>query len=130
MHQDIFQACVMAAQNVGAGRWERVERIARVGVLFNLVLTGSLVALPYPAERHALGLFLPGDSDAVGIAVHINDIVGWSFVPFGVTIVLFGVVRATGAVTPPVAILFVSLLAVRVPFAWGLRDTLGADAIW
>jgi putative MATE family efflux protein len=120
----------MAAQNVGARRWDRVERIAQVGVLFNLVLTGSVVALLYLAERHALGLFLPGDSGAVAIAVHINNLVSWSFVLFGITIVLFGVVRATGAVMPPLVILFVALLVVRVPFGWSLRDELGADAIW
>lgn len=120
----------MAAQNVGAGRWDRVETIARAGVGFNVLLTGALVALLYLADRHALGLFLPGDSGAVGVAVHINDIAAWSFVLFGVTIVLFGAVRATGAVTPPLVILVVSMLLVRVPFAWALRDTLGADAVW
>ena len=120
----------MAAQNVGAGRWDRVGQIARAGVLFNLALTGTLVALLYAADRHVLGLFLPGDSSAVGIAVHINDVAGWSFVLFGVTIVLFGVVRATGAVMPPLLILFVAMLVVRVPFAWALRERFGAEAVW
>lgn len=120
----------MAAQNVGARRWDRVERIAHAGVAFNLALTGALVAVLFLADRYALSLFLPGDSNAIATAVHINNVAGWSFVLFGVTIVLFGVVRATGAVTPPLAILFVSLLVVRVPFAWALRGTLGADAIW
>lgn len=120
----------MAAQNVGAGRWDRVEKIARAGVAFNLVLTGALVALLYLADRHALRLFLPGDSAAIAVALHINDVASWSFVLFGVTIVLFGVVRATGAVTPPLVILVLALLVVRVPFAWALQDALGADAIW
>ena len=120
----------MAAQNVGAGRWDRVERIARMGVLFNLVLTGTLVALLYLADRYALQLFLPGDSGAIAIAVHINNLVSWSFVLFGVTIVLFGVVRATGAVMPPLVILFVSMLVVRVPFASFFSERFGADAIW
>jgi len=120
----------MAAQNVGAGRWDRVERIARAGVMFNLALTGMLVLLLYVAERPALGLFLPDDSGAIGTAVHINLIGSWSFILFGVTIVLFGVVRATGAVTPPLFILCVSLLVVRIPFAAALKDSWGADAIW
>jgi len=120
----------MAAQNVGAGRWDRVGAITRAGVAFNVLLTGALVALLYLVDRYALGLFLPGDSAAIATAVHINDIASWSFVLFGVTIVLFGVVRATGAVLPPLVILFVSLLVVRLPFAWGLQDALGADAIW
>ncbi|CAN7481975.1 MATE family efflux transporter [Acidovorax sp. LjRoot118] len=120
----------MAAQNVGAGRWDRVEQIARAGVLFNLLLTGALVLLLYGADRYALGLFLPGDSGAIGVAVHINNVASWSFVLFGVTIVIFGVVRATGAVLPPLIILFISMLLVRVPFAWGLQDAWGAEAVW
>ena len=35
----------MAAQNVGAGRWDRVARIARDGVVYNVLLTAALVAL-------------------------------------------------------------------------------------
>ncbi|TFY98171.1 MATE family efflux transporter [Ramlibacter humi] len=120
----------MAAQNVGAGRWDRVGRIAQVGVLFNLILTSAVVGLLYLADRHVLGFFLPVDSPAIPIAVHINDVGSWSFVLFGVTLVLFGVVRATGAVMPPLVILAIALFGVRVPFAWGLRGELGADAIW
>jgi putative MATE family efflux protein len=120
----------MAAQNVGAGRWDRVEKIARAGIGFNLVLTGGLVALLYLTDRLALGLFLPADSGAIDIAVHINTVASWSFILFGVTIVLFGVVRATGAALPPLIILIIALLAVRVPFAWLLRDSLGAEAVW
>lgn len=123
-------ASSMAAQNVGAGRWDRVERIARAGVLFNLALTGAMVGVLYLADRVALDLFLPSDSGAIEIAVHINNLASWSFVLFGVTIVLFGVVRATGAVTPPLIILCISLLVVRLPFASALRHDWGADAIW
>jgi Na+-driven multidrug efflux pump len=39
-------------------------------------------------------------------------------------------VRATGAVLPPLAILSVSLLCVRFPFAVLLMDRYDADAIW
>jgi putative MATE family efflux protein len=120
----------MAAQNVGAGRWDRVGRIAGAGIAFNLVLTGALVVLLYVVDRLALGLFLPGGGAAIETAVHINNLGSWSFVLFGITIVLFGVVRATGAVMPPLIILTVSLLAVRLPFAALLDETLGADAIW
>src|SRR6267154_6420363 len=35
----------ITAQNVGAGKWERVPRIARVGVLYSVLLTGSIVLL-------------------------------------------------------------------------------------
>lgn len=120
----------MAAQNVGAGLWERVSRIARTGVLFNFAMTGALVALIYLFNCGALRLFLPADAQALGIAIHMNAIVVWSFLFFGITFVLFGVVRSTGAVLPPLVILFLSLWLVRLPFAWGLHQRWGVDAIW
>ena len=123
-------AASMAAQNVGAGLWGRVDRIAMAGVGFNFVTTGTLVTLIYLFNRGALNLFLPGTGGAIEIAQHINAIVVWSFVFFGVSFVLAGVVRSTGAVIPPLVILFVALWGVRIPFAYGLVDAWGSDAIW
>jgi len=123
-------ASSMAAQNVGAGLWERVQRVALAGVGFNFATTGSLVLLIYLFNRGALNLFLPGGGGAIEIAQHINAIVVWSFVFFGVSFVLAGVVRSTGAVIPPLIILFVALWLVRIPFAYGLVDAWGSDAIW
>src|SRR5574337_1179681 len=104
----------MAAQNVGARRWDRVSRIAGVGVAYNFLLTGALVAVVYLFNRGALGIFLPGDSAAIDIAQHLNAIVVWSFLFYGLSFVLFGVVRATGAVMPPLIILAVALCFVLV----------------
>jgi Na+-driven multidrug efflux pump len=120
----------MAAQNIGAKRWDRVGTIARVGVGYNLVMTGVLIAAVLWFDRGSLGIFLPGEAGAIGIARHINAIVAWSFLIFGVTIVLFGVIRATGNTIPPLLILMLSLWGVRVPFAYALQPVLGADAIW
>lgn len=123
-------ASSMAAQNVGAGKWDRVHRVAMTGIAFNFLLTGSLVTLIYLFNRGALNLFLPAEGGAIEIAQHINAIVVWSFVFFGLSFVLAGVVRSTGAVIPPLIILFIALWLVRIPFAYGLVDRLGADAIW
>jgi putative MATE family efflux protein len=120
----------MAAQSVGAKKWDRVESTAKSGVAINLLLTGSVVALIYLVDPYIIGLFLPGQPASVAAAEHINTIAGWSFVMFGVTFVLFGVVRATGAVTPPLIILVISLFGVRIGFAELFQPTLGADAIW
>jgi putative MATE family efflux protein len=120
----------MAAQNVGAGRWDRIGRITASGVGFNLVLTGTLVSLLYLFDRPVLGLFLVGDSAAIDIAAHINNVASWSFILFGVTIVLFATVRATGAVMPPLIILVISVLLIRTGFAYSMRDTMGQEALW
>lgn len=120
----------MAAQNVGAGKWDRVERSAHAGIAINVLLTGSLVGLLYIVDPYVVGLFLPNQPAAIASAEHINSIAGWSFIMFGVTFVLFGVVRSTGAVTPPLIILIISLFGVRIGFAEWFKPTMGQDAIW
>jgi putative MATE family efflux protein len=120
----------MAAQNIGAGRWDRIERISRAGVAMNCMLTGLLVVLITVADRPVLSLFLGSDGRAMDIAVRMNWIVGWSWILFGISIVLTSVVRANGAVIGPLIILAIAALPVRLGFAAGLEPRLGSDAIW
>jgi putative MATE family efflux protein len=120
----------MVAQNIGAGRWDRVSAITRSGISFALLITAGLVVLLAVADRPALALFLGGDSPALPIARHIQILATWSFLMFGVTLVLFGTVRANGAVIGPLVILFVGLVPVRLGFALGAYPRLGADALW
>ena len=120
----------MAAQNVGAQKWDRVRAIARSGVVFSVLLTTSIVVLIEVFSSQALGLFLPAGSVALATGEHLNLIVAWSFILFSVTMVLSGVVRATGAVLPPLVILTLALLVIRFPLAIILLDDWKADAIW
>ena len=120
----------MAAQNIGAGNWHRVSQITRTGVLFNLLMTGTLIALLTVADKAALGLFLGEDSAAMPIAQHIQLIATWGFLFFGISLVLFGTVRANGEVLGPLIILFIAMYPVRLGFAFGLREPLGLDALW
>ena len=120
----------MAAQNIGAGRWERVSRITRAGIVLNFLLTGGLVAALMLADHYALILFLGSESPAIEIGQHIARLASWGFVAFGITMVLFGTVRANGQVIWPLIILAISLYPVRLGVAVGLRDLLGVDALW
>lgn len=120
----------MAAQNVGAGLWSRVDATARTGLLVNLLLTGGLIATLLLLDRWVLAVFLPEGSPSLEVARQINRIGIWSFLFFGVSFVLFGVVRSTGAVVPPLVMLGLALWGVRVPFANALQPALGVEAIW
>lgn len=120
----------MAAQNVGARLWGRVRATARQGVLFNFLLTGVLIAPLILLDRYTLALFLPEGSAALESARHLNHIAVWSFLFFGVSFVISGVVRSTGAVLAPLLILAAALWGVRVPFAELLQPHWGQDAIW
>ena len=120
----------MAAQNVGAGRWDRVERIARSGVFSAMGVAGSVTLLIYALGPLPLYLFLPAGSPTIPIALHINREVVWAFVIFNATFALSGIVRATGAVIPPLIILGISMWGIRVPFAHFMTPIFGSDAIW
>ncbi|MDT1064315.1 MATE family efflux transporter [Paracoccus sp. CPCC 101403] len=120
----------MAAQNIGAGRWDRVSRITRVGIALNFLLTGGLVLALAFADRYALALFLGADSPAIAIGQHIANVATWGFIAFGITMVLFGTIRANGQVIWPLIILTISLYPVRLGVALGLRGWLGVDALW
>lgn len=120
----------MAAQNVGAGLWDRVGRIARTGVAFHLLFTSVMVALVLLFDRPVLALFLGEGSAAVDIARHIQFLSAWAFIIFGVSMVLFGVMRANGVVIGPLIILAVAMFPVRLGFYFGAYAWLGADALW
>ena len=120
----------MAAQNVGAGLWRRVNATARAGMLGNIVMTGGLIVLIVLLDRLVLGWFLPSGSASLEVARHLNHIAIGSFLFFGVTFVLAGVVRSTGAVMAPLLILAIAMWGIRVPLARWLQPMLGVDAIW
>ena len=120
----------MAAQNIGADRWDRVGKIAVSGVLSSLAVTGAITAIIYLLGDITLHIFLPSGSPAMAIARHINHMVLWSLVLFSITFALSGIVRSTGAVIVPLIILAVSVCAIRIPFAMLLIPRWGSDAIW
>ncbi|HEV2532740.1 MATE family efflux transporter [Phenylobacterium sp.] len=120
----------MAAQNVGAGRMDRVEKVALIGAGYAFLMTSVPVLAIYLADPYVLRVFLPATSPSLPIAVHINSYVLWGFIFFGMAFIFSGVVRATGAVWPPLLAMIISLWGVRIPLANFLLPTMGADAVW
>ncbi|MEO6153108.1 MAG: MATE family efflux transporter [Croceibacterium sp.] len=120
----------MAAQFIGAKKWDRLDQITRAGVLVNFLMTGVLTVLLLVFDRAALVLFLGPDSAAVPLARHIQMLAGWSFMVFGVTMVFSATMRAGGAVWIPLMIIGVALYPVRLGFYYFAYPAIGSDAIW
>ena len=120
----------MAAQYIGARKWDTLDGVTRAGLWMNLALTGTMTALLLLFDRPVLVLFLGPDSPAVPIARHIQFLASWNFIIFGVTMVYSATMRAAGAVWVPLMIVGIALFPVRLGFYELTYRTLGADAIW
>ncbi|PYI53954.1 MATE family efflux transporter [Paenibacillus flagellatus] len=120
----------MAAQNIGAGRWERVNRALLTGIGINLLLTGVLVVLCTLFRDEILALFLPTKGNALAIGKQILLITLWSYILFGITLVIGGIVRATGAVVVPLLITSLSLYGIQIPLAYFFGRSYGLSMLW
>lgn len=120
----------MAAQNVGAGRWDRIGRITGYGLGYQLGITGTMIGVILLFHAPLLSLFLGGNRAAIDAAWHMQLLASWSFLMFGCTMVLFGVMRANGVVVAPLLILIFTLFGVRLGFYHLGYPSLGGDALW
>ena len=124
------EVSAMAAQFIGAKKWDTLDHVTRAGVIVNLAMTGFLTAILLIFDRAALGLFLGPQSPAVEIGRHIQVVASWSFIFFGVTMVYSATMRAGGAVMIPLIVIAIALYPVRLGFYFLTYGRLGADAIW
>ena len=122
-------ASILGAQAIGAGRGQTLGKIARTGIVMNLLLTGSLVLLGYLFSRSILGLFIT-DAAVVELAQTLLHIMLWSSVIMGMSMVLSGLMRASGTVLVPTLITVLSIGLVQVPVAWVLNSRYGINGIW
>lgn len=120
----------MAAMNIGAGRWDRVEKIALRGCGLSFVIATAATALMYALGDAPLRLFIPAGGEVLAIAWRINLIALWGWIALSATVGLFAIMRANGAMLAPMLIFALTMWAFRVPFALGLQPWLGDAAIW
>ena len=122
-------ASILGAQAIGAGRGHMLGKIARTGIALNLVLTGSLVVIGLIFSRSIIGLFIT-DHAVVDMAKTLLDIMLWSSVIMGMSMVLSGLMRASGEVVMPTAITMFCILFIEIPTAWILSNAYGINGIW
>ncbi len=122
-------ASILGAQAIGAGRGHTLGKIAKTGIGLNILLTGFLVVLGYVFSRHIVGLFIT-DAAVVELAQTLLHIMLWSCVIMGMSMVLSGLMRASGTVLWPTAIGMGCILLVLIPVAWALSNRFGINGIW
>ena len=123
-------ASIFGAQSIGAGRTDRLRTIVRAGVTLNYIIGGILIAIVYALGREILSLFVT-DAATLDMARDLLYITLWSYVIFGNTSVLSGMMRSSGKVLWPTIIQIVAIWAVEVPIAFVLsHGSLGLRGVW
>lgn len=123
-------ASIFGAQSIGAQRVDRLHKILRAGVTLNYIIGGVLIVLCYIFGREILSLFII-DTPTLDIAYDLLRITLWSYVIFGNTSVLSGLMRSSGTVLWPTLLTIISIWAVEVPVAFHLsQGSLGLRGVW
>ena len=122
-------ASIFAAQAIGARRFEDVEKVTRTGLIMNTVVTGLLVVVAYLFSEHLVRLFIT-DPEVIELTESLLHIVLWSCVVYGYGTVFSAVMRASGVVLLPMLLSIAAIVAVEIPAALILSQTMGLPGVW
>src|SRR5699024_991579 len=107
----------MAGQNIGIKNWQRVEKIAKYGVIYNfavMVLVGIFIIL---FGEFGVKLFIR-DETAVAFGTQYLMIIALCYPFLGINFILNGIVRAAGAMYQVLILNLISFWILRYPLTW------------
>lgn len=118
----------MAAQNISVERWQRVGRIATVGVLYNIGIMLSIASLLFIFAEPLVRLFV---KDPASLAFGTNYLRTIAFFyPFiGLNFILNGIVRGAGAMFQILILNIISLWILRVPITYWATSIYGETGV-
>jgi putative MATE family efflux protein len=122
-------ASIFGAQSIGAHRQDKLNSVVRSGVTLNYIIGGFIVLLCYVFAWEILGWFIT-DPRPLDIAHELLMITLWSYLLFGNSAVLSGIMRSSGTVFWPTVIGIFTIWGVEVPAAYLLMHRLGIDGVW
>ncbi len=122
-------ASIFGAQCIGARREDMLKHVVRNAVSLNYAIGGFLIALCYIFAWQIIGWFIV-DPHTLDIAHALLMITLWSYLLFGNSSVMSGVMRSSGAVLWPTINGIFAIWAVEVPCAFLLMKHYGLDGVW
>jgi putative MATE family efflux protein len=122
-------ASIFGAQCIGARREDKLGSVIRSAVGLNYVVGGIIIAVCYLCAWFILGWFITDHATLV-IAHQLLMITLWSYLLFGNSAVLSGLMRGSGSVLWPTINGIFAIWGVEVPVAWILMHRIGLDGVW
>lgn len=122
-------ASIFGAQTIGAHRHDKLNAVIRSGVMLNYVVGSIIIVICYVFAWQILGWFIT-QQHPLDIAHELLMITLWSYLLFGNTAVLSGVMRSSGTVLWPTVISIFSVWGIEVPAAYLLMHRFGIEGVW
>jgi putative MATE family efflux protein len=122
-------ASIFGAQCIGARREDKLGSVIRSAVGLNYVVGGIIIAICYVCAWFILGWFITDHATLV-IAHQLLMITLWSYLLFGNSAVLSGLMRGSGSVLWPTINGIFAIWGVEVPVAWILMHYRGLEGVW
>jgi putative MATE family efflux protein len=122
-------ASIFGAQCIGARREDKLGSVIRSAVALNYVVGGILVTLCYLLATQLLQLFIT-DPGTVQIAHKLLMITLWSYLIFGNSAIISGVMRSSGTVLVPTLNGLVGIWLIEVPVAYFSMLHFGLPGVW
>ncbi|PLS15343.1 MATE family efflux transporter [Bacillus sp. M6-12] len=118
----------MAGQNIGAGRWDRVHKIAVYGVLYNLSIMVAVAVVIFLFSELGIGLFIQ-EQEAREFGGQYLRIVAFFYPFLGINFILNGIVRGSGAMFQVLILNIISFWILRYPLTYLFSLNLGEAGI-
>ena len=110
---------VYAGQNVGAGKFDRVQKGVRQGSLIAQSVSITLVVAILILGRFLFGIFTETVA-LIDLAEQMMRIMALGYIAVSITQVLGGVMRGCGNTVTPMWISIISTVALRIPTAYAI----------
>ncbi len=122
-------ASIFGAQCIGARREDKLGAVVRSAVGLNYAIGGVLILICYLFANDVLGWFIT-DAATLHIGHELLMITLWSYLLFGNSAVVSGVVRSSGDVLWPTINGIFAIWGVEVPAAYLLMQHFGLAGVW
>jgi putative MATE family efflux protein len=122
-------ASIFGAQCIGARREDKLGSVIRSAVGLNYAIGAIIIGLCYIFAWAILGWFIT-DPHTLRIAHGLLMVTLWSYLLFGNSAVLSGVMRGSGTVLWPTINGIFAIWGVEVPAAYILMHYLGLTGVW
>ena len=118
----------MAAQNIGAQKWQRVAQISRVGVIYAISVMLMMACILFIWAEPLVRLFLQDEGSVTFGKTYLRTLA--FFYPFiGLNFIFNGVVRGAGAMFQVLMLNIISLWLLRVPLTYWMIAVYGDSGV-